>query len=210
MVQTGGGGAGQTLSPAQIIALWMKAGGQLTAAPMALARALAESDGRTGVTSPNPDGGTNVGIWQLDTKGVGHGYTIAQLQDPMTNAKITIKATGGGQNWAEWADDWQQFLGQADAAVTAWKAEAIAHPGGMGAYIDELLKGIKDVGHDIGHAVGSLLQLPSQVTDFLTSLEKPVQGLMWFVNPANWARIIAGVFGFLLLGAGLITLGLAA
>jgi hypothetical protein len=206
----GGGGTGQALSDAQIIALWMKAGGQLTNAPMALARALSESSGRAWITSANPDGGTNVGVWQLDTKGVGSGYTVKQLQDPLTNAKITVKATGGGTNWAAWADNFQDFLGQADQAVQKWKAAATAHTGGAGGYIDELLKGIEGIGHDIGHALGNLLQLPSQVTDFLTALEKPVQGLMWFVNPANWARIIAGFFGFLLLGAGLITLGLAA
>jgi hypothetical protein len=58
--------------------------------------------------------------------------------------------------------------------------------------------------------IGQLLRLPSEVTDLLTAMEEPVKAVMWLVNPANWARIIAGFFGFLLLIAGLITLGMSA
>lgn len=61
-----------------------------------------------------------------------------------------------------------------------------------------------------GGLLGQVLGLPSQVTDFLTALEKPVQGMMWFVDPDNWARIIAGGIGLVFLAAGLIALGLAA
>lgn len=56
---------------------------------------------------------------------------------------------------------------------------------------------------------GQLLQLPDQVTGFFTALEKPVQALLWFINPTNWARVISGGLGVLLLIAGLVTLGLA-
>jgi len=214
---TSGGGtgtSGQTLTAAQIIALWIKAGGSITSAPMALARALSESSGRTAVTSSNPDGGTNVGVWQLDTKGVGSGYSVAQLQNPLTNAQITVKATNNGANWSEWADDYQQYLSQASAAVAAFSAAAAANSGGQAGYISDLLADVEGLATSGASAVagvaGQLLQLPSQVTDFLTALEQPVQKLMWIVNPTSWARIIAGIFGFLLLGAGLITLGMAA
>jgi len=69
---------------------------------VAAAVAMQESSGRTGVTSPNPDGGTNVGLWQLDTKGVGAGHTVEQLQDPATNARITIMGSANGTNWSHW------------------------------------------------------------------------------------------------------------
>lgn len=204
--------SGQTLSAAQIIALWLKAGGSISSAPMALARAQAESNGRTAVTSTNPDGGTNVGIWQLDTKGVGSGHTIAELQNPLTNAQITVKATNDGKNWADWADNYQAFLSQAQADVSSFQSNAGG--GGLSGYADDLLKGIEGIGsgavNALGGAVGSLLQLPSQITDFFSALETPVQKLMWIVNPTNWARIIAGLLGFFLLGAGLIALGMAA
>lgn len=99
-----------------------------------------------------------------------------------------------------------------------------AGPGNLSAgygYADRILKeagqspGLSTSGGSAGGSgggglLGSVLGLPKQVTDFLSALEKPVQGLMWFVNPANWARVIAGVIGFVLLGAGLIALGMAA
>jgi len=85
-------------------ALWTSQGGSGQTAFAAANVAMAESSGRPAVTSANPDGGTNVGLWQLDTLGVGAGYTIAQLQDPATNARVTIMHTANGTSWAGWAD----------------------------------------------------------------------------------------------------------
>jgi hypothetical protein len=85
--------------------LWTAEGGDQATAFTAAQVALAESSGRPAVTSPNPDGGTNVGLWQLDTPGgVGAGYTVEELQNPETNAHITILATANGTNWSQWAD----------------------------------------------------------------------------------------------------------
>jgi len=98
-------GAGPTaavMTKEQIIALWTGNGGSAGTANVAAAVAMQESSGRTGVTSPNPDGGTNVGLWQLDTKGVGAGHTVEQLQDPATNARITIMGSANGTNWLYW------------------------------------------------------------------------------------------------------------
>jgi hypothetical protein len=63
-----------------------------------------------------------------------------------------------------------------------------------------------------GGLLGGLLSLalPQPVLDLFSAMEKIAQSAMWIINPVNWARIVAGVFGFLLLGAGLITLGMAA
>lgn len=85
-------------------ALWTSNGGAQDTAAIAEAIAEAESGGSATVTSSNPDGGINVGVWQLDTKGVGAGYTVAQLQNANTNARITIMATNNGRNWREWGD----------------------------------------------------------------------------------------------------------
>jgi hypothetical protein len=98
-------GAGPTagvMTKEQIKALWTGNGGSPATAPIAAAIAEAESSGRTQVTSPNPDGGTNVGLWQLDTKGAGAGHTIEQLQDPATNARVTIMKSANGSNWGPW------------------------------------------------------------------------------------------------------------
>jgi hypothetical protein len=91
-----------TLTKDQIKALWTANGGSAGTANLAAAVGMAESSGRPGITTPNPDGGTNVGIWQLDTRGVGAGYTVQQLQDPTANARITVMATANGTNWSQW------------------------------------------------------------------------------------------------------------
>ena len=92
-----------TYSESQLRALWVMAGGSQATAQNAACHAMQESSGNASVTSSNPDGGINVGLWQLDTKGVGAGHTVAQLQDAMTNARITVSATKNGVDWSSWA-----------------------------------------------------------------------------------------------------------
>jgi len=96
-------------------ALWTANGGSQATADLAAAISQAENTpGDPAATSPNPDGGTNVGLWQLDTKGVGAGYTVEQLIDPNTNARITVMATANGTNWSQWEtwhnDAYRKFL----------------------------------------------------------------------------------------------------
>lgn len=90
-------------STAQLQALWVQAGGSQGAEVNAACHAMQESTGRPWVTSPNPDGGVNVGLWQLDTLGKGAGHSVAQLQDPLTNARVTVATTDDGANWTAWA-----------------------------------------------------------------------------------------------------------
>jgi Lysozyme like domain len=95
--------AGGNYSSAQVENLWRANGGSAATASVAACIAMHESSGSPTVTSTNPDGGTNVGIWQLDTLGVGSGHSVAQLQDPNTNARLAI---GGSRNGTNWAADW--------------------------------------------------------------------------------------------------------
>ena len=97
-----GGGAG-IYSHAALETLWQSAGGPAAAADVAAAVAQAESGGNPDATSPNPDGGTNVGLWQLDTRGKGAGHTIAQLRNPGTNAALAVAGSSGGTDWSAWA-----------------------------------------------------------------------------------------------------------
>ena len=88
---------------AQLEGLWIKAGGSKAAAPVAAAVAEAESSGRSNALSSNPDGGTNVGLWQLDTPGgKGGGYSVSQLEDPATNAAVAVKGSSNGRDWSAW------------------------------------------------------------------------------------------------------------
>lgn len=194
----------------EVAALWIIAGGSVSTAPQAVAHAWAESSGETKVTSSNPDGGTNVGLWQLDTKGVGAGHSVTELQEPLINARLTVRGSDDGRNWGPWPDQWQEHIGAAQQAVQQLSSDAHSHNEGIGSWAEHLWH---DAGKDIGKAVGvvgNLLSLPSSVTGFLGDLEAPVHAALWLINPGNWARILAGVFGFLLLGGGLIVLAKAA
>lgn len=92
-------------SAAQLEALWTSQGGDASTAFEAAQVALSESSGDPDATSPNPDGGTNVGLWQLDTPGGGGaGYTVAELQNAETNCKVTIMRSNNGSDWSIWAD----------------------------------------------------------------------------------------------------------
>lgn len=202
-------GLGVPLTIEQLEALWISQGGSPDTAPVAASVAMAESSGRRDAVSPNPDGGQNVGVWQLDTKGKGAGYTISQLQDPATNARAAVKGSANGQDWGAWSTfttgRYTPFLPQAQSSVSTVQKD-----------LKSILKGIETGIHivapvtDLPGVIGQVLQLPGQIIDFLTVLEQPVKAMMWLVNPANWARIMAGIIGFFLLGAGLITLGMAA
>lgn len=86
-----------------LMTLWQSAGGSAATANNAACHAIQESGGDASVTSPNPDGGTNVGLWQLDTKGKGAGYTVSQLQNPQTNAMVAVRGSSNGTDWSAWA-----------------------------------------------------------------------------------------------------------
>lgn len=97
------GAVGVTTDHAGLEKLWTSNGGNPATANIAAAIAEAESAGQPQATSANPDGGTNVGLWQLDTPGgKGAGYSVSQLQDPNTNARVTIMGTVNGTDWSAW------------------------------------------------------------------------------------------------------------
>jgi hypothetical protein len=208
--------AGKAYTIDQLYALARKAGFSVTGAIKAAMVAMAESSGIPTATSSNPDGGTNVGIMQLDTRGVGSGHTVKELQDPLLNMQIAQHASRDGTNWSQWAT-WPDAAGKYASQAQA----AAAKDTGSSSWLDGILKDIEGVGSGLlggaesaaGTAVGALgqvLSLPDQITGLFSALEKPVQAAAWFVNPVNWARLVAGGMGLLLLVAGLVTLGMAA
>jgi hypothetical protein len=208
--------AGTTITMTQAVALWIKAGGSIGSAPSAVAHAWAESTGRTGVISDNPDGGQNVGLYQLDTKGVGAGHTVAELQDPLVNTQLAVKGSHDGSNWGPWPDAWQESIAAATTAANLF-ADNAATSGGLADLADDILKGVKDIEGDassaasaVGSAAASVFTLPSQVTGFFSQAETFARAALWIVDPQHWARIIAALAGALLGGLGLYALAKAA
>lgn len=87
----------------ELQALWVAAGGNSGKAAIAACIASHESSGNPFAESPNPDGGINVGLWQLDTKGVGSGLTVGQLKVPIINARRAVQGSANGTNWSHWS-----------------------------------------------------------------------------------------------------------
>jgi hypothetical protein len=189
------------LTPSQVIGYWYQAGGSEKTAAMALARAYSESSLDSSVTSANPDGGTNVGLWQLDTPGgVGAGYTVPQLQDPLTNAKVTVKATNDGSNWSQWSDNYQAFLSQAQGDVEGYTGTTgPAAAGSSGGALGDVGGLFNDV-----TGLGSVVSAAQSLADDFEGLAKV---LTWVSLPSNWVRIFAGIFGAASLGAGIYLIG---
>lgn len=99
------GGKG-SYSHAQLVSLWVMAGGSQSSANNAACHAIQESSGdpkALNVNGPGPNCDA-VGLWQLATPcGVGKGFSVPQLQDPITNARLTVQATHDGQDWSQWS-----------------------------------------------------------------------------------------------------------
>jgi hypothetical protein len=162
----------------------------------ATAVVLAESGGDAAAVSRNPDGGTNVGFFQLDTPGgKGAGYTVAQLQDPALNCKVA---------YAGWLADGRTFtkhwstaaIGLTPADTSAAKKAAKANGAGGDSALTTLTKGLT------GGLVGG--------SDPLGALTAPLSGAAaaaapqtWLSTPANWARIALAVVGASLVLVGL-------
>lgn len=178
------------LSPGQIYAYARGAGFTGGAAVEATAVALAESSGDSAATSRNPDGGTNVGLMQLDTPGgKGAGYSVAQLQDPATNMAVAYKG---------WTSDGHTF-------TKSWET---ANNGAANA---QLSTAQKAAGGSVGSSIGDFFAgAANQATSGpdilkpLTLTEQAGKILAWISTPANWGRV-----GLVVVGGAVVLVGLA-
>jgi Lysozyme like domain len=140
-----------TLTYAQLEGLWITNGGNKAVAPLAAAIAMAESSGRTDVTSANPDGGVNVGLWQLDTKGKGAGHTVADLQNPATNAAVAVQGSNDGTDWSAW----ETFAtGAYKRFMSAGTTPDLAVPGGGQAAVSAAQNQAASAGPDCAFSIG--------------------------------------------------------
>ena len=96
---------------AQLEGIWIQAGGNPAAAPIAAAVALAESGGNPSAHNGNASTGDDSwGLWQVNMLGsmgaarrTQFGITSnSQLTDPATNAKAAIAISSNGANWTPW------------------------------------------------------------------------------------------------------------
>lgn len=89
--------AGPYVTQDQLEAAWVRNGGDRAAKRTAGAIAMAESGGGLGSWSPNPDGNTNWGAWQIDNPSAGDLLTLDG------NARAAIARSNNGRNWCPWS-----------------------------------------------------------------------------------------------------------
>lgn len=98
------------LSYAQLMGLWINAGGSAGSAPVAAAIALAESGGNPTSHNPRPPD-DSYGLWQINMLGsMGPArrqqYGLksnTDLYDPATNARVAVIMSNKGANFRPWS-----------------------------------------------------------------------------------------------------------
>lgn len=113
--------AADTLTYAQIEALWIKNGGDPKWAPLMAGIAIAESGGHTTSLNNTPaTGDYSVGLWQINYyqgllpgRTARYGSPATLLASPDAQAKAAVDLFGGGGGLGNW---------QGDAAWKAWNA----------------------------------------------------------------------------------------
>jgi hypothetical protein len=103
---------GRAWTHSELAKLWVQAGGPASVSDVAAAVAQAESSGKPGASSHNPvSGGTNVGLWQIDS-----GSHSGASTSPFANAKLAVsiwRAAGGTfrKDWEAYTNgSYRQFL----------------------------------------------------------------------------------------------------
>ena len=96
---TTGSGPNGTFTKDDLVALCTQTG--FADPNQAAAISMAESHGQPEVTSANPDGGTNIGLFQIDDKAHPQ-YDSAKLRQPGYNAQAAYEISNGGTNWGAW------------------------------------------------------------------------------------------------------------
>lgn len=132
---------------------------------------MAESSGDPHARSPNPDGGENRGLFQIDTNTAkAHGLDPDKLWDPAYNAYAAKVISGTGKNWRPWATMWHNGVyGSKDsAAMKASKGAGLPDA----AIKNPILDPLSDAGNGIKDAA-------TAVPKFLGKLDVIFDGTWW-------------------------------
>lgn len=134
---TGAGGTGKKYTYAQLMALWVNAGGGIAQAPTAAAVAMAESGGCSAALNANDNGGTQSswGLWQI-SNGT-HAQPAQGILTPETNAAAAVaKWRGAGYTFTPWGSytsgAYRQYVSTSTtpdyAAVPVGDTTKLQHP----------------------------------------------------------------------------------
>lgn len=190
-----------SLSTDELKRLWVQAGGNPAAASTAAAVAYAESSGNPGamgdIKLQTSTWGPSVGLWQIRSlnaqRGRGGQRDAGANTDPLTNARNAVAISNNGTNFGPWSTfksgAYRRYLnGAAGGSLPA----GVTAPGAGGKPTDPLGGVVDSITNAIGAPFGS-------IADSLSVIHK-------LTMPETWVRIMAGLFGFGLVGIGVYTL----
>ena len=151
----------------------------------AVAVALAESGGRTGVYN----GICCYGLWQIHRV---HGYSVAEMKDGLSNAKMAFKISSGGTNW----QPWEAYTNGAYKKYESRAKKAVANmAGGNSSLSPDDIVDAGTGGPDLGAATA--------IGNLASTVRRLVAGL---TDGAIWIRAALVILGGILLLAGLATM----
>jgi len=176
---------------AQIEGIWLQAGGQPGAAPIAAAIAMAESGGNSTATHADSNGSVDRGLWQINSV---HGAQSSY--DVMTNARAAVSISNNGQNWTPWttfnSGAYRNFIQTNVAPDTSAPINATNAAANQTANTGPLPGGLWDPANWFLNPSGTAAGAMEPVIKYL------MQGLIiTMLNPL--IQIVAGVMG---IGAG--------
>lgn len=179
-------GHGQTLSPKEVGQAMIAGGFPKNQAIIAkgIAITTAESGRNWGASenSSNPDGGTNYGGWQIDSK---NGISESCGQDPVCSSRFANRLSHGGTSWADWATSSSDPTPYMQDAAQAIQAGPIGTGGSLIGHVPVVSAAV-DGAKGLANAVGVIATLFSDLFE-----------------PSFWVRVLKGVFGIALLYMGI-------
>jgi hypothetical protein len=124
-------GGSVTYNYAQLEGIWIQAGGNSQAAPMAAAIAMAESGGNSAAQDLDSNGSVDRGLWQINSV---HGSQ--STFDVMGNARAAVAISNNGTDWSPWVTyqtgAYKQFLQSGVAPDTTAPINGTAAAAGTG------------------------------------------------------------------------------
>src|SRR5215831_4489265 len=130
----------------QLAAIWVRAGGKASQAPMAAAIAMAESGGNPNAINHNTDGSIDRGLWQVNSV---HG--AQSTLDPLANAKAAVAISSNGSNWNPWVTfknkKYQQYLSGAQTAAAPLQNDPVTNAAsGVANTVSDAVSGLGAIG----------------------------------------------------------------
>jgi hypothetical protein len=179
-----------TLNAAQIAQYASQAGFSGNALITATAIALAESSGRTDVINSLGC----VGLWQIYQK-YHPQWSVAQLQNPATNAQAAYAISNGGRDFTPWETYTNgMYIAQLGAARLGAASVTQSQAGGSsGSQSAVPANWLTDLGNGLtGGALGAV----TGTVDGLASVGSlGISGARWISDGHNWVRIVEVIAG---------------